>query len=190
MIEKYLVEIKGTRPLLMHAPTGIGDNPKQRRGEHLPPEKEAESYLYKDEKGNIVIPSLNIKAMLRDAGRNYKISGRKTTYGAAIKAGIDIEPYPYVPLRHNGYKVDVRPVVVQRSRILRARPRFDEWSLEFVIVNKDPQVLLRDTMKRVVEDAGKWIGLGDFRPEFGLFEVVKFEPLKKIVNLGGDGHGG
>lgn len=175
MTEKYLVEIKGARPLLMHALTDLGDNPKRRRGEHLPPEKEAELYLYKDEKGNVVIPSLNIKAMLRDAGRNYKISGRRTTYGAMIKAGIDIEPYPYVPLKHNGWKVDIRPVVVQRSRILRARPRFDEWGLEFTVVNKDPQVLLRDTMKRVIEDAGKYYGLGDFRPEFGLFEVKEFE---------------
>jgi hypothetical protein len=33
-------------------------------------------------------------------------------------------------------------------------------------------------MKRIVEDAGKWIGLGDFRPEFGLFEVVEFEVLE------------
>lgn len=174
MTENYLVKIEGTKPLLMHAPTAIGDNPKQRRGEHLPPEKEAEQYLYKDEKGNIVIPSLNIKAMLRDAGRNYKISGRRTTYGAMIKAGIEIEPHPYVPLGHNGWKVDIRPVVVQRSRILRARPCFSKWELVFTIVNKDPQVLLRDTMKKIVEDAGKYIGLGDYRPEFGLFKVVKF----------------
>jgi len=174
--ERYLVEIKGVKPLLMHAPTGIGDNPKLRRGEHLPPEKEAEQYLYKDPEGNIIIPSINIKAMLRDAGRNYKVSGRRTTFGAMIRAGIDVEPF-YVPLKHNGWEVDVRSVVVQRSRIPRARPRFDEWSLEFTIVNKDPTILLRDTMKRIVEDAGKWYGLGDFRPEFGLFEVVKFEAI-------------
>jgi len=176
--ERYLVEIKGVKPLLMHAPVDLGDNPRRRRGEHLPPEKEAELYLYRDDKDNIVIPSLNIKAMLRDAGRNYKISGRRTTYGAMIKAGIDIEPYPYVPLEHNGWKVDIRPVVVQRSRILRARPRFDEWGLRFTVVNKDPTVLLRDIMRKVVEDAGKWIGLGDFRPEFGLFELKKFEVVK------------
>jgi len=179
-VEKYLVKIKGVKPLLMHAPVGLGDNPKRRRGEHLLPEKEAEMYLYKDDKGNIVIPSLNIKAMLRDAGRNYKISGRRTTYGAMIKAGVDIEPHPYVSLKHSGWKVDIRPVVVQRSRILRARPRFDEWKLEFTIVNKDPQVLLEDTMKKVVEDAGKYYGLGDFRPEFGLFEVENFEVVKNF----------
>jgi len=176
-VEKYLVEIKGVKPLLMHAPVDLGDNPRRRRGEHLAPEEEAKQYLYTDPEGNIVIPSINIKAMLRDAGRNYKISGRRATYGSMIRAGIDIEPYPYVPLKYSKWEVDVRPVVVQSSRILRARPRFDEWGLEFVIINKDPNVLLRDTMRKVVEDAGKWIGLGDFRPEFGLFEVVRFEVL-------------
>jgi len=74
-IEKYFVEIKGTRPLLMHAPVGLEDSPKRRRGEHLSPEKEAEMYLYKDEKGHIVIPSLNIKAML---GGNKGWSGYRT----------------------------------------------------------------------------------------------------------------
>ena len=71
--------------------------------------------------------------------------------------------------------MDIRPVVVQRSRILRARPRFDEWELEFYIINKDPQILLRDTMRRIVEAAGKWIGLCDYRPEFGLFNVEEFK---------------
>ena len=179
--EVYLVRIKGVRPLLMHAPNELGDNPRRRRGEHPSPEEEAEAALYKDTQGNIVIPALNVKAMLREAGRNYKISGRKTTFGAAIRAGIDIEPF-YIPLKHNGWKVDLRPVVVQRSRILRARPRFDEWSLEFTIINKDPNVLLRDTMKRIVEDAGKWMGLGDYRPEFGLFNVEKFEIVESASN--------
>jgi len=178
MREKYFVRIKGTRPLLMHAPTGLGDNPQRRRGEHPAPEVEAEAALYKDPQGNIVIPAVNVKAMLSVAGRNYKISGRRTTFGAAIKAGIDIEPF-YIPLKHNGWKVDIRPVVVQRNRILRARPRFDEWELEFYIINKDPQILLRDTMKRIVEDAGKWIGLCDYRPEFGLFNVEEFRVIEE-----------
>ena len=65
--------------------------------------------------------------------------------------------------------------MVQRSRILRARPKFDEWSLEFKIINKDPTVIHADTLKKILIDAGKWYGLGDFRPEFGLFRVEKFE---------------
>jgi len=173
--EIYKVRIKGTKPLLMHAPVELESKPKLRRGEHLDPKTEAEKYLYKDEKGNIVIPSVNIKACIRDAGANYKVSGRRSTFKAMIKAGIDIQPFPYVPLEHNGWKVDIRPVVVQRSRILRARPRFDIWALNFEIVNKDPTVIHKDVLRKILEDAGKYYGLGDLRPEFGLFEVERFE---------------
>jgi len=179
MSEVYFVRIAGTRPLLMHAPTGIGDKPRLRRGEHLDPKTEAEMYLYRDPEGRIVIPSVNIKACIREAGRNYRVSGRRTTFAAMIRAGIDIRPYPYVPLIHNGWVVDIRPVVVQRNRILRARPRFDEWALEFEIINHDPTIIHADTLHRILIDAGKYYGLGDFRPEFGTFEVKEFKIKKQ-----------
>jgi hypothetical protein len=174
-METYTVKIAGTKPLLMHAPTSLGDRPKLRRGEHLDPKAEAENYIYKDPQRNICIPSVNIKACIREAGRNYRVSGRRTTFAAMIRASLDIQPYPYVPLIHNGWQVDIRPVVVQRSRILRARPKFDEWALEFQIVNNDPTIIHHDTLKKILEDAGKYYGLGDFRPEFGLFKVERFE---------------
>jgi hypothetical protein len=177
-VETYYVKIIGTKPLLMHAPTGLGDKPRLRRGEHLEPNVEAESYLYKDPEGKIVIPSVNVKACIREAGRNYRISCRRTTIAAMIKAGIDIKPFPYIPLIHNGWVVDIRPVVVQRSRILRARPRFDNWGLEFQIINNDPTIIHMDTLKRILEDAGKYYGLGDFRPEFGTFRVEEFKLAK------------
>jgi hypothetical protein len=175
-METYKVRIVGVKPLLMHNPAGmIGDKPRLRRGEHLDPKTEAEMALYKDENGNIALPSVNVKACIREAGRNYRVSGRRTTFAAMIRAAIDIRPYPYITLLHKGWKVDVRSVVVQRNRILRARPLFDDWSLDFDIVNKDPTVIHKDTLKRILEDAGKYYGLGDFRPEFGLFKVEKFE---------------
>jgi hypothetical protein len=183
-IEVYKVRIVGVRSLLMHKPRLSNMQPK-RRSEIPTPEQEAREALYTD--GDlIVIPSLNVKAMLRDAGRNYKIPQRKATYGAYIRAGIDIKPSPYIPLLNpktnqpykvseRKWKVDVGPVVVQGSRILRARPRFDEWALEFEITNLDLGLLKRDMIHRILVDAGRFYGLGDFRPEFGLFKVEKFE---------------
>jgi hypothetical protein len=175
--ETFRVKIVGTKPLLMHAPVDLGDKPKLRRGEHLDPKVEAESYLYKDAEGKICVPSVNLKACIREAGRNYRVSGRRTTFAAMIRAGIDIKPYPMIPLIHNGWVVDVRPVVVQRNRILRARPKFDEWALEFQIINQDPTVIHAGTLKRILEDAGKYYGLGDFRPEFGTFQVEELSVI-------------
>jgi hypothetical protein len=174
-MEVYKVKIKGVRPLLMHSPVGIDNKPKLRRGEHLDPKVEAESYLYKDEKGNIVIPARVIKACIRNAGRNYTVKGRgKTTFAAMIRASLEINP-ENIPLISDGWKVDVQSVVVQRNRIPRARPRFDNWELEFEIINKDPTIINKDVLKQILIDAGKYYGIGDYRPDYGLFEVVKFE---------------
>jgi hypothetical protein len=182
-VEVYEVRIVGVRPLLMHRPKLTDMQP--RRSEIPPPEQEAREALYTD--GDlIVVPSLNVKAMLRDAGRNYRIPQRRATYGAYIRAGIDIEPSPNIPLLNpktnqpyrasrREWKVDVRPVVVQTSRILRARPRFDEWALEFKIINRDPGLLERGMIYKILVDAGRFYGLGDFRPEFGLFKIEKFK---------------
>lgn len=175
MEEIYKVKIEGTKPLLMHAPVGIGDKPTMRRGEHLEPQKEAEGYLYKDNNGNIGIPSYLIKACIRNAGRNYKIKGRGSTFSSIIRAGIDIEP-DFIPI-NSSWVVDSRPVVVKRSMIIRNRPRFDSWSLEFKIINKDPTIIHMETLKRILEDAGKFYGIGDFRPEYGLFKVISFEKI-------------
>jgi len=174
-METYKVRIQGNKPLLMHNPQGmIGDKPTRRRGEHPDPKAEAETYLYKDDKGEICIPAAMIKACIREGGRNYKISGRRTSFAAMIKAGLEIFPM-MVPLVSDGpWEVDLRSVVIQRQRILRARPRFNSWALEFEIRNHDPDIIHCDTLEKIIIDAGKYYGLGDFRPEFGLFEVEEF----------------
>ena len=179
-MEEYKIRIEGTKPLLMRNPSGIVDKPRLRRGEHLDPEVEAEANLYKDAYGRICIPATNVKACIREAGRGYKVSGRKSSFAAMITAGLEILPSMIPLIYDEGWKVDVRPVVVQRQRIPRARPRFDEWALDFKIINKDPTVIHADTLKRILTDAGKYCGIGDFRPEYGLFEVEEFE----IVSTG------
>ena len=178
-MESYRVAIVGRRPLLLHQiPQSLGE---RGRGERVSPEEEAKAALYRDSSGAIVIPALNIKASIRDAARQFRVPGRgKVSYKDLIKSGIEVEPL-MIPLKvpgggdpENSWKVDTRPVVVQRSRILRSRPRFDEWELEFVVNIVDPLVAAQQ-LKEIIESAGKYVGLGDFRPEFGLFTLASFE---------------
>jgi len=177
-MEVYQVRIVGVRPLLMNSPSAfIGDKPTLRRGEHLDPKTEAELRLYKDEEGNIVIPAYMVKACIREAGRNYRVRGRCSTFASMIRAGIIVQP-EMIPLEHNGWVVDVRPVVVQKQRILRYRPRFNKWALNFEVVNLDPTVIHADILRKILDDAGKFCGLGDYRPEYGLFRVERFVVVK------------
>jgi hypothetical protein len=69
---------------------------------------------------------------------------------------------------------DARSVVVSRARLMRYRPMFQEWAVT-VDLTFDPQILEADQIFQCAENAGKFIGLGDFRPNkggsFGRFTV-------------------
>lgn len=176
MDEVYRVKIRGIKPLLMHNPESILHEKEKKRGERPTPEEEAERSLYKDSEGNIVIPSRVIKASLVKASTEYKVAGkRKKTFKDYVKSGILIEP-ENIPL-NSDWTIDVRVVRLRTDRIPRARPRFDNWDLEFNVKIIDP-IIRPENLKNFIIDAGKYCGLCDFRPEFGLFELVSFEQIK------------
>ena len=180
--ERIQVKITGTRPLLMHAiPKDFGQK-KTGRGVQPDPKTDAESAMYRDREGKIAIPSLNLLSCLRKAAGDYKIPGKsRKTFRDLIFSGIQITSV-YIPLDCNGtdpekaWEIDLMPVNIQRAKILRARPRFDEWSMEFEIEIVDPLVQ-PEVLKEMLESAGRFIGLCDYRPLFGLFRVEEFEVI-------------
>ncbi|NIN01493.1 MAG: hypothetical protein GTO24_26390 [candidate division Zixibacteria bacterium] len=179
MEEKINVTIRGTSPLLMHRFNDSQDTMKVRKsGRQYNNQEDAENSLYKDEKGKIVHPSVHIESAMIKAATNYRIPGQsKKTYKDAFKGGVFVEPR-LIPHKIPKWEIDLQNVVVQRSRVIRARPRFDEWELDLQILNIDERVT-SNIIKDILTDAGKFCGIGDFRPRFGRFKVVKFEPVKK-----------
>jgi hypothetical protein len=173
--EVYKVRIEGTRPLLQHSPSGIGI--KKERGQEYIPEEDAAAALYTKD-GQIIEPSLHVLMAIRRVAGDFKQAGRKT-YAGYVLAGLEIEPFD-IPLltASNGhapeYTVDLRPVTVNRARVMRSRPRFDDWALEFDLKIIDP-VISSAIAREMLEAAGRYIGIGDYRPLFGLFSVEKFE---------------
>jgi hypothetical protein len=125
------------------------------------------------------IPSWNILRSLKDGASRHK-------KGLDVLRGV----YPqtdHVDLIYKGprdpdelWKVggfSLRKTVgVQRSRTMRTRPMFHEWSLE-LLVEVDPKVFDFDTLQNCWADAGVYCGLGDMRPIYGRFkgtaELVK-----------------
>lgn len=65
---------------------------------------------------------------------------------------------------------DSRTVKVGTARIVRYRPKFDEWACECTIVF-DPRAIDRAQIVKCLQDAGDYCGLGDYRPKFGRFNV-------------------
>ena len=69
-------------------------------------------------------------------------------------------------------------MVVSRQRLMRYRPRFNDWSLMIDILF-DEAVIDRDAIVLAAENGGNFCGIGDYRPTkkgpFGRYavEVVK-----------------
>ena len=177
MEERINVTIRGTAPLLMHRFDGNQDTSKPKKsGTQYNKEEDAKKALYTDKDGNIVQPALNIESAMIQAAVNYLLKGKKS-FKDAFKGGIFVEPN-LIPHKIPKWEIDLQGVVVQRSRVMRARPRFDEWELDFQILNIDERIT-PNIIKSVLEDVGKFIGIGDYRPRYGRFKVIKFEPIKK-----------
>ena len=180
-MEKFKVEIRGTRPLLMNSCRHMieeRENKPSRGMKEITSKEEAEKLLYLDKEENIVVPSLTILACLRKSAVNFKVPGRgKKTYKDFIYAGIGIEPREIPLITSNGWEVDLQIVVIGNGRIVKPRPRFDEWKLNFEAEILDV-IITPSTLKEILVDAGKFNGLLDFRPLFGLFEITEFEKIE------------
>ena len=135
-------------------------------------EWEAGAY-WKDGFG-LYIPAENVEATI--------INGAK-----ANKKGKDIQKYVdvtdlYIPFEYGedltkeeliqNYEYrDTRIMTVMRSKILRTRPRFDQWVIEFNLRYNEEKIDI-ETIINAMEYAGLYVGLCDSRPKYGKFSVV------------------
>ncbi len=133
---------------------------------------EARGGLYYSEHSGVYMPGENIEATLINSAKLQKL-------GTALKRAarvVEIE----CPIEHSGPKDPdklvrdpdftlSKMVKVTTSKVLRTRPIFHEWSTSFTVAYNTTQLNDED-IKRIVKDAGEFIGIGDWRPRYGLFE--------------------
>ena len=186
-------KVKGVAPLMQHRFPMPELKDMSKGGSKVTGAKdyteEWREYFYANGNG-IFQPAVHFEAAMVKAAVNYKITGKRgKTYKDLFKAAVFVTPDEIlhnidVPdmLDTDGDKrlyLDLRPVVVNRARVVRIRPTFSPgWELEFEIECIDDQIdenLLQD----VLELAGKTVGIGDYRPRFGRFNVIGFEVHKE-----------
>ncbi len=175
-IKKINVVIQGISALLMHQ-FPMESPPKGH--EKWSAEQQAKLCEYRDpESGKLFIPGIAIQRCLI-AGAVYSKGKGRASLKKPVAACVLISP-ERVSLGVKKYEVDSRPVVISatRGRIIRHRPRLDEWKCSFEI-QFDDELVSAEEMKIVVEDAGKRCGLLDFRPAcagpFGRFRVTEWK---------------
>ena len=135
---------------------------------------EWESGAYWKDKIGLYIPGENVEATIRNGGK-------------AFKKGRDFEKYvsvtePYIKfyygedltkeeLIQNYEYRDTRIMTVMRAKILRTRPRFDQWHIVFNLMYDETKMDL-DTIVNTLEYSGQYIGLCDSRPRYGKFTAI------------------
>ena len=169
------VEIQGIAPLLQHRfPEEQDDKKSNKRTGRIDYSKQAETALFKNKDGIHYEPSNHIEGALRKGAVQFRIPGQgKKTYKDLVLRSIIVTP-DEIPLEPQEYEVDKRSVRVSRARVFRYRPRWDEWTLKFQVQMLDEQ-FDTDVLREIFDYAGAAIGIGDYRPKFGRFEVTNFE---------------
>lgn len=167
------VSIKGIAPLLMHRMTGESGKPDP----NIEPREIAEKVIYKDANGLLYQPAEHLQRTIEKASTEFPFKGKgKKTYKEYVQAGILITP-DFIIHKIQKWEPDEKWVNVQRSKILRIRPRLDEWELDFIIEVGDPKIEL-SVLNDILIYAGRHKGIGDFRPRYGRFMITKFKLIK------------
>ncbi len=180
------IYIVGRSPLLTHNPQSMSSSEHDPRGhrKNIPsPEEEAYNGLYLVD-NTPCIPAEAFRNALVRASTMFKHSTYRRKSMSEYVAHVRVYP-AFIPLRNpdtwekltvNDYVVDSRRAIVQHQGVIRSRPRFDKWGVEFTAVY-DPERVAPDGLISIWNDAGARVGVGDYRlvrgGMFGSFGVVK-----------------
>ncbi|MEO5351024.1 MAG: hypothetical protein H7836_15480 [Magnetococcus sp. YQC-3] len=177
-MKEIKVELVGTTDLLMNSPAGMLEPTKEIKSklDKYNPKIEAEKVAYKNSAGKLYVPSTAVKGAMINAS-SFKKAG-KYALRPIIAGGVRVKETELI-LNKQSYEIDLRTVVIQRARVVKARPRISDWKLNFSLIYNEDMISNPDIIKEVLNEAGIRVGLLDFRPqktgEFGCFKVGKFE---------------
>ena len=185
------ITIQGVSPLMCNrftdeaaraATSGVSSN---NQGEPLTEHEQCEKKLYMHKK-KPCIPQPNLTSSIMEGGRFHKIKNRSVTtqQKSMIPACVNIID-TMIPIKSKkGWTVDSRPVRVPATggRILAFRPIFFDWELDFNL-ELDTEIISLPLLRQIVDDAGKRVGLGDYRPDkkgpYGKYVVTKWQVKRK-----------
>ena len=187
MYEKLNFRLKGVVPLLVHSGR-LADplNPitkamKKVSGKRMKTEADFAELSRLEWYGSLYVHDKRpcIPGEVLEAA--FVEGAKKSKRGQQAKAGIICDGF--YPLDYDGPKDPdelwkdekfrlVTGVRVQRNRIMRTRPIFPEWSAD-VTVDYLPSLLNESEVTDIIVTVGQVVGIGDWRPRFGRFEIVE-----------------
>lgn len=176
------VTIKGVAPILFHAwnVESVESKGRAKKGSTEKKTDDVESYVYRDAAKNICIPGEYLRGAIVGAAKFMQDprSPRKSAADLFKAAVVSLTPLASLGVKTWDY-LDKRRVTIQRNAITRSRPAMAEgWKCTFVLMVNLPEYVDEHMLNSTIQQAGRLIGLADFRPSFGRFLVTDFAVLK------------
>jgi len=181
------VEIRGITPLLIHKFGEEAEAAKKTRRVEVKdkdPREEARKVAYIDGEGCFYFNAFAIPNSMGNAGASHKSTGSRKSLRFVVPSAVRMDSDAVTILNGRGpakdFEVDARPVTIPatKGRVMRYRPRFNEWGARFVM-HVDDELLSLEMAHQLLNEAGQSIGIGDLRPErrgpFGRFRVVTWK---------------
>lgn len=197
-MEKLNCTLTGIRPMLMHngrladpldpMTIRLKEITSKNKGKNKSDKLEREladaefiGSLYWAADLGIYVPADNIEAC-------FVAGAKKARLGKNAIAGLQVDVEFGVPVRSSVIKKSETPeALVQRedlrfrkgvrvstSKVMRTRPMIPTgWQVD-IPITYEPELLNKSQVRQLVEDAGLYVGIGDWRPRFGRF-IVEWE---------------
>ena len=179
--EPYIatIGIEGAADLLFHRwnSESVEEKARAAKGSATKKSDNIECYVYRTDDGQIAIPGEYLRQAIIAAAkfRQDPRSPRKSAmdlYKAGIASLTTLSP---LGVERWDYE-DRRRVVVQRNAINRTRPAMKAgWRAEFQLLINLPEYISPQALNETIAAAGRLIGIGDYRPSYGRFNLVRFD---------------
>ncbi len=196
----YRIVIEGVSPIIHHSAAGIdpsapiniekaeitrkrGSNRTEADNARLR-ELETIGSLWLNANNEPTIPGAALRAVIATGARKLRQRPQVLEGLRVTSTSFDYDKERY------GVDLDVlqksvqfsTSVVVQRSRVIRTRAKFDlPWSCTFD-VDADDELVDESKLRQWLDIGGRRIGLGDWRPEksgeYGCFKLVSIEAVE------------
>jgi hypothetical protein len=178
--------VRGVSPILFHrwSNEAVAEKAAAAKNSAAKKTDNVESYVYRDTGGRICLPGeyLRMALVMTAKFKQDPRSPRKSMFDLAKAAIVTLTEL--APMKTEAHPdgctdwdyLDARRVTVQRAGVTRQRPAFNPgWAAEFSFLLNLPQYIGPTLLHELLVEAGRVTGVGDFRPTYGRFQVVRFE---------------
>lgn len=178
------VRVEGTSAMLFHrwSNEDVAEKAKAAKNSKAKKTDNVESYVWRDEKDYLCVPGEYFRQSIIEAARYRQDprSPRKSARDLYKASIVTLTELAHIEKDGKATKtwdyLDQRRVVIQRNAVTRIRPAFlVGWQAELEFQILLPEYVIPADFLEVLVQSGRLVGVADFRPTYGRFQVVKFE---------------